>query len=241
MWAALQEHDGDITVASAGHSVGEYAAFHAAGALSVPEVTRLVEVRGRSMAESGVRQPGTMAAILGVMEISIEEVCERSSTTDSIVVPANFNAPEQIVISGNVDAVERAMELAKKAGATKTIPLNVSGAFHSPLMQDALGDLTAALQDAAFANPRIPVYANVTGQPCENGEEARELLGKQLVSPVRWLELMRNIERDFPEALCLEMGPGNVLAGLVKRCAPSLRTMPCATARDLDAIAKVLA
>jgi [acyl-carrier-protein] S-malonyltransferase len=240
MWAVLREHDDAPASSAAGHTVGEYAAFHAAGALALPDVMKLVEVRGTSMAESGTTHPGTMAALLGEMNESVGDICARASAPGSVVVPANFNAPEQVVVSGNVDAVERAMELAKQAGARRAVRLNVSGAFHSPLMESALGNLSEALSNTEFRNPAVPVYANVSAQPCTDGDEARDLLGKQLVSPVRWVDVMRNLERDFPESLCLELGPGTVLAGLVKRCAPSLRTMPCGTAKDLDAIAKVL-
>ncbi len=241
MWAVLREHERAPAVASAGHSVGEYAALHAAGCLSLPGVMKLVEVRGSSMAVTGEEQPGTMAAIIGETSISIEEICDKASDKDSLCVPANFNAPGQVVVSGHVDAVLRAMELAKEAGAGRVIQLTVSGAFHSPLMKPALKGLSEALQDATFAEAAFPVYSNVSAEPSTGGEEARELLEQQLVSPVRWVELTQNIERDFPESLCLELGPGKVLSGLVKRCAPSLRTMPCGTARDLDAISKVLA
>jgi [acyl-carrier-protein] S-malonyltransferase len=241
VWAVLQEMDASPAVAAAGHSVGEYAAFHASGALSLAAVTRLVSVRGNAMAASGRSQPGAMAALLGTLNTHIDEICRQASSAGGVVVPANFNAPEQVVVSGTEDAVARAMELGSSAGARKVVRLNVSGAFHSPLMLSALGGLTDALRDAEFADPVIPVYCNVTSQPCTSAQDARELLETQLASPVRWVELMQNIERDFPESICLELGPGNVLAGLGKRCAPSLRTMPCGTARDLDAITKVLA
>ena len=241
MWAVLREHDAAAAVAAAGHSVGEYAAFHAAGALGLPAVVRLVETRGRAMAGTGDAHPGAMAAFIGPVPVSVEELCSRASRDGSVVVPANFNAPEQVVVSGDVDAVERVMELATLAGVRKVVRLNVSGAFHSPLMRAAQSDLLAALEETHFDDPAFPVYTNVAAAPCNAGSEARELLGRQLVSPVRWLELIRKVETDFPETLCLELGPGKVLDGLVKRCAPSLRTMPCGTARDLDTIAKVLA
>jgi [acyl-carrier-protein] S-malonyltransferase len=241
MTALLRQHGDVEALAAAGHSVGEYAALHGARSLSLPSLIRLVQVRGNAMAESGVDQPGAMAALLGTPGISIADICARSSREGSVVVPANFNSPEQVVISGNLDAVERAMELATTAGVRKVVRLNVSGAFHSPLMQEAQGKLRDALADAEFADPAIPVYSNVTAEQCTTGADARSLLAQQLTSPVRWVELTRAIERDFPETVCLELGPGSVLAALVKRSAPSLRTSPCGTARDLDALQTVLA
>jgi [acyl-carrier-protein] S-malonyltransferase len=241
VWSVLREIDSTPAVAAAGHSVGEYAAFHAAGALSLEAVMKLVDVRGQSMAESGRRQPGAMAAVLGVLTTDISELCRQATSDGDVVVAANFNAPEQVVVSGTEDAVTRAMELATAAGARKVVRLNVSGAFHSPLMESAQGNLSDALRETAFADPAIPVYCNVTAQPCSSGDDARALLGKQLASPVRWVELMRNIEVDFPDSVCLELGPGSVLAGLGKRSAPSLRIMPCGTAKDLDAVARVFA
>jgi [acyl-carrier-protein] S-malonyltransferase len=193
------------------------------------------------MAGAGKIQPGAMAAFIGEMPVSAAEICERASRDGSLVVPANYNAPGQVVVSGDVAAVERAMELATGSGVRRVTRLNVSGAFHSPLMKAAQDELLAALEDTPFDDPGFPVYTNVAAEPCASGAEARLLLGQQLVSPVRWVELMQAVERDYPESLCLELGPGNVLAGLVKRCAPSLRTMPCGTARDVDVIAKAIA
>jgi [acyl-carrier-protein] S-malonyltransferase len=241
MWAVLREHDDSPALATAGHSVGEYAAFHAAGSLTVPALMRLVDARGRAMARAGQDGRGAMAAIMGTLSADLEELCRQASADGRVVVPANFNAPEQVVVSGHDDAVERVLKLASEAGARKTMRLNVSGAFHSPLMLDAQSELSEALRTADLSDPLIPVYCNVTAGPCESGGEARELLDRQLASPVRWVELVQSIERDFPESVCLELGPGNVLASLVKRCAPSLKTLPCATARDLDAVARVLA
>lgn len=241
MWSVLRTHSRAPAAAAAGHSVGEYAAFHAGGALRLRDVMMLVDVRGKSMADAGQMNPGTMAAFIGALSAPVEELCERASNADEVVVAANFNAPEQVVVSGHVAAVERAMELATDAGAKKVVRLNVSGAFHSPLMSDAQSELIAALGEATFADPLIPVYCNVSAEPCYSGSIAREMLAQQLASPVRWVELIRRIEQEHPEALCLELGPGNVLAGLVKRCAPSLRTMPCGKASDLDALVKVMA
>jgi [acyl-carrier-protein] S-malonyltransferase len=240
MWSVLKQHDEAPAVAAAGHSVGEYAAFHAAGTFSLGSLVQLVDIRGRAMAQAGRDQPGAMAAVLGRPEPGVDELCRRAAQGDSLVVPANYNAPEQVVVSGNVDAVERLMQLAREAGASKVVRLNVSGAFHSPLMQGAQAELEDALAECEMSDPGLSVYCNASGERCDSGSEARALLSAQLASPVRWVDAMRAMERDFPEAVCLEIGPGNVLAGLVKRCAPSLRTVPCGTARDLDNIARVL-
>jgi [acyl-carrier-protein] S-malonyltransferase len=193
------------------------------------------------MAAAGVAQPGAMAAFLGQLPVSVQELCARASEEGSVVVPANFNSPEQVVVSGDASAVERVMELASQSGVRKVVRLNVSGAFHSPLMRAAQASLLEALAEAHFSEPAFPVYTNVSAAACASGAEARTLLGEQLVSPVRWVELIRAIEADFPEELCLELGPGKVLDSLVKRSAASLRTLPCGNVKDLDAIAKVLA
>jgi [acyl-carrier-protein] S-malonyltransferase len=239
--AVLRETGDPVLAAAAGHSVGEYTAFHAAGSLGLRALAELVRVRGLAMASSEASAPGTMAAILGEMSTSVAEICELASGDGSLVVPANFNAPGQVVISGHVEAVERAMTLAGEAGARKVTRLNVSGAFHSPLMRTAQAALSEALGKAEIQTPAIPVYTNVAAEACLDGEEARDLLDRQLVSPVRWVDLMRKVEIDYPGILCLELGPGSVLAGLTKRCAPSLRTMPCGTPGDIDAVARVLA
>ena len=241
MFAILRSNDDAPAIAAAGHSVGEYAAFHASGALTLRDLVKMVDVRGRSMAESGRLQPGAMAALLGTLDVPVEDICREASTPDTIVVPANFNAPEQIVVSGHVEAVEKAMQIASQHGAKKVVRLNVSGAFHSPLMKSAQGELTEALRGTQFTDPSIPVYCNVTAEPCTSGSDGRELLIEQLASPVRWVELTRRMENDFPENVCLEVGPAVCWQGPFKRSAPSLRTMACGTAKDIDAIMKVLA
>jgi len=235
VWAVLRDELGGHVVAAAGHSLGEFTAYHAADALALPEAVRLVRRRGELMLEAGQRRPGTMAAILGNPSTSVESICERASAEGSLVVPANFNAPGQVVISGEVKGVERAMALAKEAGA-KPIPLKVSGAFHSPLMADAAHGLEQALDLAHFGDPRFPVYANVNAQPVESAALARRLLVEQLTAPVQWARELEHIAVLHPDALYVEMGPGAVLKGLAKKIAPDIKVVSCGTAADVDAL-----
>jgi [acyl-carrier-protein] S-malonyltransferase len=219
--------------ASAGHSLGEFSAYVAAGALPVEDGARLVRRRGELMYEAGRRRPGAMAAVLGVLGEPIEDLCSRASEAGQ-VVPANYNSPEQVVVSGEVGGVDRAMELVKAAGAKRAVKLNVSGAFHSPLMDFARDGLRAALDEAPLVDPRFPVFSNVTENACTTALEAADVLLRQLTSPVRWTGLVRNLARAHPRALFVEMGPGNVLVGLVKRIAPEVSTFACGTAAEVD-------
>jgi [acyl-carrier-protein] S-malonyltransferase len=235
LWAVVRDAIGSSVVAAAGHSLGEFTAYHAADALSLPEAVSLVRRRGELMFEAGQRRPGTMAAVLGSPSVSIEVICRQASEEAGLVVPANFNAPGQVVVSGEVAGVERAMALAKEAGA-KPIPLKVSGAFHSPLMTDAAVGLEKALDLAHFGDPRFPVYANVNAQPVESAALARRLLVEQLTAPVQWARELEHIAVLHPDALYVEMGPGVVLKGLAKKIAPSLKVVSCGTAADVDAL-----
>jgi [acyl-carrier-protein] S-malonyltransferase len=235
LWAVLREAIGSRVVAAAGHSLGEFTAYHSADALALPEAVRLVRRRGELMLEAGRKRPGTMAAILGNPTRPIERICEEATADAGLVVPANFNAPGQVVISGEVAGVERAMVLAKASGA-KAIALTVSGAFHSPLMADAAAGLEAALDLAHFGDPRFPVYANVNAQPVDSGTLARRLLVEQLTAPVQWARELEHIAALHPDALYVEMGPGTVLRGLAKKIAPSLKVVSCGTGADVDAL-----
>jgi [acyl-carrier-protein] S-malonyltransferase len=187
------------------------------------------------MYDAGVARPGAMAAIVGDLSEPIESVCDRAREA-GLAVPANYNSPGQTVISGEVAAVERAMELAKAAGATRAIRLNVSGAFHSPLMEPASAGLRDALDAAALADASVPVYANVNAAPTADAAAARSLLLQQLTAPVRWTDVVRQLAERFPDALFVEMGPGTVLAGLVKKIAPSVQTAPCGTVADVESL-----
>lgn len=235
VWAVVRARIAPLVRAAAGHSLGEFTAHHAAGALPLRDAARLVRRRGELMFETGVKRPGAMAAILGTLSESIESVCEQASSAGQ-VVPANYNDAAQIVISGEVAGVERAMELAKAAGAKRAMRLNVSGAFHSPLMEPAVAGLRTALDAARFEPAAFPVYANVDATPSQDPATARTSLQRQLTSPVRWTEVVRALSAAYPSALFVEMGPGNVLTGLVKRIAPEATTTTCGTAAEVEAL-----
>ena len=241
VWALAKDTLRPHVRAAAGHSLGEFTAYHAADAISLPGAAQLVRRRGELMYETGTSRPGAMAAILGTLTTPIEDICKRASKDAGEVVPANFNTDEQIVISGETSGVERAMELAKEAGAKRAIKLPVSGAFHSPLMQPAVVGLTNAIATSAFTDPLYPVYSNVTAEPATTAVEAKDLLLRQLTSPVRWSTEVRNMAAQFPEALFVEMGPGNVLTGLMGRLVKGARTFACGTAGEVDKLLQMVA
>ncbi len=219
----------------AGHSLGEYSALVAAGALTFEDALRLVRLRGELMQRAGEEQPGTMAAVVGLAPGVIDDVC-REAAAEGIVQPANFNSPGQIVISGSVEGVRRGMALARERGARIVKELVVSGAFHSPLMAGAQAGLKEGLDGATIRDARVPVYANVTAEPVRKADEIRSLLYRQLTSPVRWEESINNMVRDGMTA-CTEIGPGKVLQGLVKRIAPAVATAGVDTWNDAAAFA----
>jgi [acyl-carrier-protein] S-malonyltransferase len=233
VWAVVKDKVAPKTVAAAGHSLGEFTAYHAAGSLSIEDAVKLVRRRGELMYETGVKRPGAMAALLGETSRPIEEICDEATKAAGTVVPANYNCPGQLVISGESAGVDKAMELAKASGAKRAIKLNVSGAFHSPLMQPARDGLRAALDGAKFSDPKFDVFANVDGQPVRDGATAKQKLLDQLVSPVRWTEEITEMAKRHPDATFIEMGPGNVLVGLVKKIAPNIKTMTCGTAAEV--------
>lgn len=241
VWATVRERLATHTRAAAGHSLGEFTAYHAAGTLSLADALRLVRRRGELMYDSGVKRPGAMAAILGLDASAVEDACRRASVNGAAVVPANYNTPEQLVISGEIAAVDRAMELAKELGAKRAIRLKVSGAFHSPLMEVAREGLSRALDDVEFGDPTFPVFSNVTGAAVTRGREARRLLLEQLTSPVRWTDVIRGLAAAHPDALFVEMGPGNVLTNLTKRIAPQVRSATCGTVAEVDQLRETVA
>ncbi len=198
-----------------GHSLGEYSALFAAGALDFEHALTLVGLRGRLMQHAGDVRRGTMAAVVGLEDKAVEEICKESSV-NGIVQPANYNSPGQIVISGDVDAVHKAMELAKARGAKIAKELVVSGAFHSPLMETAKEELKKAIDAAPFHDAKVAVYTNVTGKPVKDADEIKDALIRQLTSPVRWQESVVNMFHDGISKF-VEIGPGKVLQGLVKR------------------------
>jgi len=241
VWALTKEVLWPHVRAAAGHSLGEFTAYHAADAVSLPGGAKLVRRRGELMFETGTSRPGTMAAILGTTSTPIEDICARASKEKGLVVPANFNTDEQVVISGEIAGVERAMELAKEAGAKRAVKLPVSGAFHSPLMEPAVVGLTDAIATSAFTDPAFPVFSNVTADASTTAVEAKDLLLRQLTSPVRWSNEMRNIAGHFPDALYVEMGPGNVLTGLMGRLVKGVKTFACGTASEVDKLLQMVA
>lgn len=207
--------------AAAGHSLGEYSALVAAGAIQFYEAMKLVRQRGLAMQYAGTVMQGTMAAIVGLQPQDVEQLCSEVSSS-GIVQCANFNSPGQIVISGSVEGVKKAMELCKAKGAKLVKELVVSGAFHSPLMEPAKEKLQYALNDTHFYGARFPVYANVTAKPVTDKNEIKKLLFDQLTSPVRWEETIQNMINDGIEEF-YEIGPGKVLQGLVKRINPNVK------------------
>ena len=199
----------------AGHSLGEFSALVAAGALSFEDGLRLVSLRAQAMQECCEMQPGAMAAIIGLPDARIEEVCAGIPG----VVPANYNSPGQVVISGEEQAIDTACEQLKAAGAKRAIKLPVSGAFHSPLMEPARTELAKAIEATPFHAPKCPIYQNVTAQATTDPEEIKANLLKQLTSPVRWTQSVRNM-REAGATHFVELGPGEVLQGLVRRILP---------------------
>ena len=198
----------------AGHSLGEFSALVAAGALTFEDGLRLVQKRANAMQEACKLQQSTMAAVLGIDDSVVEEVC--SSITDDIVVPANYNSPGQIVISGTVAAIDKACELLKARGAKRAMVLMVGGAFHSPLMEPARLQLAEAIEKTQFNKPLCPIYQNATAMPSVNPVVIKENLVAQLTAPVKWTQSIQNMVNDGGTVFA-EAGPGNVLQGLIKK------------------------
>ncbi|GAA0876736.1 ACP S-malonyltransferase [Wandonia haliotis] len=197
----------------AGHSLGEFSSLVANGTLSFEDALRLVYQRAMAMQKACEAEPSTMAAILGLEDEKVEEVC---NNVDGIVVPANYNCPGQLVISGAVPAVEKACELATEAGAKRALVLQVGGAFHSPLMEPARAELAAAIEATVFNTPSCPVYQNVVAKAVSNPEEIKKNLVDQLTAPVRWTQTMNQMIADGATEV-IEVGPGKVLQGLFKK------------------------
>jgi len=218
--------------ASAGHSLGEYSALVAAGALHFTDALKLVRARGKAMQKAGTDNPGTMAAIIGLSQQKVEEACNEASA-EGIVQGANFNSPGQVVISGSIPGVKKAMELCKAKGAKLAKELVVSGAFHSPLMEPAKAALKLELDAAPVIDAKFPVYANVTALPVVDKEEIKDLLYRQVTSPVRWEETITNMIKDGIEEF-VEIGPGKVLQGLVKRINPDVKSFGIDKYTDLE-------
>lgn len=205
----------------AGHSLGEFSALVAAGALSFEDGLRLVYARAMSMQKACEMAPSTMAAIIALPDETIEQICEEVSTEGNVVVPANYNCPGQVVISGNVEAVKTACAKLKEAGAKRALPLAVSGAFHSPCMEPARQELAAAIEQTEFKEPICPVYQNVDALPHTAPAEIKANLLKQLTASVRWTQEVKQMIADGAEEF-IECGPGAVLTGLISKIKKSL-------------------
>lgn len=205
----------------AGHSLGEFSALVAAGALGFEDGLRLVSIRAKAMQKACEAAPSTMAAVLALDDAKVEEIC---SATPGIVVAANYNCPGQLVISGTIEAVDAACEAMKAAGAKRALRLPVGGAFHSPLMEPARVELAAGIADAPFREPICPVYQNVDARPYTDPDKIRENLIAQLTSPVRWTQSVRNMIADGATEF-VELGPGNVLAGLISKIDNSVQVL----------------
>ena len=219
-----------LPVFIAGHSLGEYTALAAANVVDFSTAVYLSRERGRLMYEAGMKQPGTMAAVLGLEEPLLAEVCKQ---TDTVI--ANINCPGQLVISGASENVARASEMAKAKGAARVTPLQVSGAFHSPLMQPAVEGMTTVLDRVSFRDPSVPVIANVTAQPLTKASQFREELLKQLTSSVQWQKSVEYMLGQGVKSL-IEIGPGKVLAGLVKRISRDAEMLNISDAASVKSI-----
>lgn len=200
---------------TAGHSLGEFSALVAAGALSFEDGLKLVYARAMAMQKACDATPSTMAAIIALPDEKVEEICAEVNKTD-ICIPANYNCPGQVVISGTQPGIEKACKLMTEAGAKRALPLKVGGAFHSPLMDSAKQELAEAIQKTTFNKPKCPVYQNVDGKPHTNPEEIKELLIAQLTSSVRWTQTVQNMVADGATEF-VECGPGRVLQGLIRK------------------------
>jgi [acyl-carrier-protein] S-malonyltransferase len=206
---------------AAGHSLGEYSALVSAGAIQFYEAIKLVRERGLAMQQAGISNPGTMAAVIGLNEEQLINIFKTSQTNGQVQC-ANFNSPGQIVISGSVDGVKQVMEIAKKEGAKLVKELVVSAAFHSQLMNSAKNKLTTALDQTNLYDARFAVYTNVTALPVTSKSEIKRLLIEQVTSPVKWHQTIENMIKDGVEEF-YEIGPGNVLQGLLKRINPDVK------------------
>ena len=201
---------------TAGHSLGEFSALVAAGALSFEDGLKLVYARAMAMQKACEASPSTMAAVIALDDDKVEEICDQVTREGDVVVAANYNCPGQIVISGSIEGIEKACVLMKEAGAKRALPLNVGGAFHSPLMNPAKVELEEAIQATKFNTPKCPIYQNVDALPHTSPEEIKANLVAQLTASVRWTQTVKNMLADGVDEF-IECGPGAVLQGLIKK------------------------
>src|SRR4051812_23474954 len=230
------ERVGLVPGAAAGHSLGEYTALTATGALDFADGVRIVTARGDAMQEAAEDNPGTMAAILGLEDEDADAACRRA---DADVWVANFNAPGQVVVAGSPEGVAAASAAAKALGAKKVMPLQVGGAFHTPFMGSARGELRKAVREATLRSPDVPVIANIDARPHTDPEDWAGLLSAQLCSPVRWRQTVQRLVDDGVTTL-VELGPGSVLTGMAKRIVPGTQAVSVSSPDDLDHLLEVL-
>lgn len=221
--------------ATAGHSVGEYAALYAAGVLSFEDALRLVSIRGNLMFSAGESLPGTMFAVINLADEKLELLCEEltSSGVPNVIVPANYNSPGQIVISGSAQYLRDNAPKFKEAGARMVTELVVSGAFHSPLMEPAKNELKSAIDKIIFNDAQVPIYSNVYAKQLTNSSEIKNALIEQLTSPVKWAQSLIKMKDDGFDSF-FEMGPGSVLQGLAKRTLSEIEILGCDKAEDVE-------
>ncbi len=233
--AILNANGTEPPAAAAGHSLGEYSAHVAAGTLDATAAATLVRRRGELMLDAGRQRPGAMSAVLGLDAEEVRQACTGASSDTEVAVPANLNAPDQTVISGDPAAVERAGTACQERGAKRVVSLKVSGAFHSPLMQPAVEPFGDALRRASFRDPTVPVIANATADAVTSAALTETALLDQLTAPVRWVECVQRAA-GLPGAAVrfIEIGPGKVLAGLVKRIVPGADVVSISTAEDVS-------
>ncbi len=232
VWAVVEDALAVRVRFAAGHSLGEFTAYAAAAALELEDAVRLVRRRGELMAAA---RAGTMAAVVGLEPEAVEAICAETSGAGGVVVAANYNSLQQIVISGDVEAVTRAGESAKRAGAKMVRPLSVSGAFHSPLMADAEAGLREELARVDFRGPRFPVVCNATAEPVSDADRARDTLVRQLTAPVRWTDGIRRISAAGVSRF-VELGPGKVLTGLLRRIDSGLEGLSVGTPEEISKV-----
>ncbi len=230
----LLKKQGLCPQATAGHSLGEYSAAVSAGAMDFADALRVVKVRGEEMSRAGEQAPGAMAAVMGATDEQVRMICEGASSA-GVVVPANLNSPGQVVLSGGREAIDLAVDVAREMGLRRAIKLNVSGAFHSPLMAPAREALQMALESFEIRDPKVPVYQNVTAQPEDSAARIRKNLLLQLENPVRWEEIIRQMGTDgFTHFF--EVGSGRILQGLNRRILPDSTTVSIGNVVEIGAV-----
>lgn len=232
-WFSVLQQRGLGAAVAAGHSLGEFAAWVAVGALEFEPTLRLVRRRGELMEEAAERNPGGMMAVMGLQDRDVIELCEKARRAGTIV-PANFNSPGQVVVSGEPPALDEVADSAKAAGG-KTVRLRVSGAFHSPLMDDAAHEFGRLVAEAPIRDPRIPVVANATGEAVGDAGSVRQAMGRQMTSPVLWTASVGRMIADGVSVF-LEVGPGKVLTGLIRRTWAEAKAMPVGTLAQLESV-----